>query len=153
VSQPTTTREALIAEALGDMLRLVDRIEALAPTMDDARQSLVDASADLARQAETFERRMHALTEGAKAETVRHIVRRTEAMTRESLDTQTRAMAEAAQKLFASEIHPALQRLALPLQRLATQLDRPWRPWLTHAATAVASSALTTALVLAFWDL
>ena len=28
MSQPTTSREALIAEALGDMLRLVDRIEA-----------------------------------------------------------------------------------------------------------------------------
>lgn len=149
MSQPTTTREALIAEALGDMLRLVDRIEALAPAMDDARQSLVQAGADLARQAETFERRMNALSEGAKTAAVRHIVRRTEALTRQSLDTQTRAMADAAQALFVSEIHPALQRLALPLQRMLTRLDRPWQPWLTHAATAVASSALTAALAVA----
>ena len=149
MSQPTTAREALIAEALGDVAQLLDRVEALAPAMDDARRSLVQASTDLARQAETFERRISALAEGAKAETVRHIVRRTEALARQSLDSQTRAMAEAAQRLFTSEIHPALQRLALPLQQMVSRLDRPWQPWLTHAATAVVSSALTVALVLA----
>lgn len=47
MNRPTTTREALIAEALGDMAQLVDRIEALAPAMDETRRALAQASADL----------------------------------------------------------------------------------------------------------
>ncbi|MCP5233339.1 MAG: hypothetical protein H6948_14860 [Zoogloeaceae bacterium] len=61
-------------------------------------------------------------------------------------------MADAAQKLFVSEVHPALQRLALPMQQLATRLDRSWRPWLTRAATAVSASMLTAVLAPALWS-
>ena len=45
VSQPrlSTAREALIAEALGDVARLIDRLEALRPAMDQARLVLTQA--------------------------------------------------------------------------------------------------------------
>lgn len=148
MNPPTTAREALIAEALGDVAALIDRVEALAPAMAEARLRLVQASADLVRQAETFDRRMHALAEGAKTECVRHIARRTEELTRQSLDTQSRAMTEAARALFMSEIHPALQRLAMPLQGMVARLDRPWQSWLTHVATAAVASLMTGALFL-----
>ena len=149
MNRPSTAREALLAEALGDVAQLIDRVEALAPTTDEARRRLVQASADLVLQAQAFERQINTFTEGAKTATVQHVVRRTEELTRQSVATQSRAMAEAAQALFAAELHPALQRLALPLQRLVTRLDRPWQARLTHAATAALSSALTGALVLA----
>ena len=150
MTRPTTAREALIAEALSDMAQLVDRIEALAPAIDGARRALAQASADLARQADAFEARMNALTEGAKRKTLEHIVRRTNEVARQSLDAQSRAMADAAQALFRSELQPALQRLAMPLQGLMAKLDRPWQTLLMHAATAASASALTAAAVLYF---
>jgi len=151
MSRPSTAREALIAEALGEMAQLIDRVEALAPAMDKARRGLAQASADLAVQGQAFERQIATFTEGAKTATVRHVAERTEALTRLALQTQNRAMTEAAQSLFASELRPALQRLVLPLQQLATRLDRPWDAWVTHAATAVVSSMLTAAGMLALW--
>ncbi len=150
MNRPTSAREALIAEALGDVAQLVGRVEALAPAMDQARRALDQASACLAGQAEAFERRMNALTENAQTLAVRHIARRTDALTRESMDTQTRAMADAARALFAAEIHPALQHLALPLRQMVARLDRPWLTWLSHAATAVVASLLTSAVILYF---
>lgn len=150
MNRPTTAREALIAEALGDVAQLVDRVEALAPAMDETRQALDQASAGLARQAETFERKMSALAENAQTQAVRHIARRTDALTRESMDTQSQAMADAARALFATEIHPALQHLALPLRQMVARLDRPWLTWLSHAATAVVASLLTSAVILYF---
>jgi len=148
VNRPTTAREALIAEALGDVAQLVDRVEALAPAMDEARQALDQTSAALARQAEAFERRMSALAENAQTLAVRHIARRTAALTRESMDAQSRAMADAARALFAAEIHPALQHLALPLRQMVARMNRPWLTWLSHAATAVVSSIITSAVIL-----
>ncbi len=150
MNRPTTAREALIAEALGDVAQLVDRVEALAPAMDEARRALDHASAGLARQAETFERKMSALAENAQTQAVRHIARRTDALTRESMDTQSRAMAEAARALFAAEVFPALQHLALPLRQMVARLDRPWLTWLSHAATAVVASIVTSAVILYF---
>lgn len=150
MNRPTTAREALIVEALGDVAHLVGRVEALAPAMDEARRALDQASAGLARQAETFERKMSALAENAQTQAVRHIARRTDALTRDSMDTQARAMAEAARALFAAEVHPALQHLALPLRQMVARLDRPWLPWLSHAATAVVASIVTSAVILYF---
>jgi ABC-type transporter Mla subunit MlaD len=150
VNRPTTAREALIAEALGDVAQLVDRVEALGPAMDEARRALDRASAGLSRQAEAFERRVTALAENAQSQAVRHIARQTDALTRQSMDTQTRAMAEAARALFAAEIRPALQHLSLPLRQTVARLDRPWLTWLSHSATAVVASVITGAVILFF---
>lgn len=149
MSRSSTAREALIAEALGDISALVDRLEAAAAGLDANRQALADASAELARQTAASEQRMAALTENAKIQAVRHIARRTDEMTRTALDTQSQAMAHAAQALFRAEVVPALQRLTAPLQHstdLADRGARPWVHWLTHAATAAVASALTLAL-------
>jgi hypothetical protein len=81
-------------------------------------------------------------------------VGKTDEMARSSLDAQTRAMEEAARMLFRTEVGPALQRVAVPLQHLADLAHRgarPWEHWLTHAATAVAASALTWMLAAWLW--
>jgi hypothetical protein len=99
-----------------------------------------------------MEDRMVAITERVKRQAVKHILVRTDEAARRSVDTQTRAMAEAAQTLFKAEIGPALQRLAMPLQRLVQRVDRPWQQWLTHAATAAVASAATWALAVYLWS-
>lgn len=151
MNHPSTAREALIAETIGEIAALVDRVEALAPALDAGRLALAQASAELASQLVAFEHRMAATTENAKAQAVKHIARRTDEMARTSLDVQTRAMQEAAHGLFRAEIGPALQRLITPLQHLTDRSAGTWERWLTHAATAAAASALTWALAAYLW--
>ena len=43
LSLPSNAREALLAEALGDLANLLDRIETLAPAIEQARRSLLEA--------------------------------------------------------------------------------------------------------------
>lgn len=151
MNQPGTAREALLAEAIGELARLLDRAEALQPAMLESRQSLVDAHTQLADQLAAFESHLTTLTEKAKVLAVKHILARTDEAARRSVDAQTRAMADAAQALFKTQIEPALQRLAWPLQQLVQRVDRPWEQWLTHAATAVVASAATLALAAYLW--
>lgn len=150
----SSAREALIAETLGEMAALLDRVEAVAPALDASRLALINASTELAGQVTAFESRMAGITENAKMQAVKHIARRTDEITRVSAEAQTRAMEEAARMLFRTEVGPALQRVAMPLQHLADLAHRgahPWQHWLTHAATAAAASSTTWALAAWLW--
>ena len=69
-------------------------------------------------------------------------------------EAQTRAMEEAARMLFRTEVGPALQRVAVPLQHMADLAHRGahlWQRWLTHAATAFVASGLTWAVAAFLW--
>jgi ABC-type transporter Mla subunit MlaD len=148
MKRPTAAREAPIVEALGEMAGLVDRVEALTPSLNRAQRALARASADLAQRADAFDGRMQALANDVETEFARHLVRRASEVTRHSLEAQSRAMADTAHSLFKSELHPALRHLAVPLQQLVDRLDRPWESWVMHAATATVASVLTLAAVL-----
>lgn len=39
MNRPSTAKEALIAEALGEVATLIDRVEAVAPVMNSSRQA------------------------------------------------------------------------------------------------------------------
>lgn len=150
----SSAREALIAEALGEVAALLDRVESVGPALDGSRLALIHASTELASQVTAFESRMAGITENAKVQAVKHIARRTEEIARGSAEAQTRAMEEAARMLFRTEVGPALQRVAVPLQHLADLAhrgDHPWQHWLTHAATAVVASGLTWVLAAWLW--
>ena len=88
----SSAREALIAETLGEMAALLDRVEAVAPALDASRLALINASTELAGQVKAFESRMAGITENAKMQAVKHIARRTDEITRVSAEAQTRAM-------------------------------------------------------------
>ena len=150
----SSAREALIAETLGEMAALIDRVEAVAPALDASRLALINASTELAGQVTAFESRMAGITENAKSQAVKHIARRTDEIARVSAEAQTRAMEEAARMLFRTEVGPALQRVAMPLQHLAELAHRgahPWQHWLTHVATAVVASGVTWAMAAWLW--
>jgi len=154
MSGPSTAREAFIVETLGEVAALLDRVEAVAPALDASRLALINAATELAGQVTAFESRMAGISENAKVQAVRHIARRTDEMARSSLLAQTRAMEEAARTIFRTEVGPSMQRLVMPLQHLANLAQRharPWDLWLTHAATALAASALTLALASWLW--
>jgi hypothetical protein len=111
-------------------------------------------SSELAEQVTAYEKRMADITENAKLQAVKHIARRADEMARGTVDTQTRAMEEAARVAFRNEVGPALQRVAVPLQYvadLARKGARPWEGWLLHAATGVLASAISWAMAAWLW--
>lgn len=145
----TTAREALVAEALGEVARVADRLEAVVPAVDASREALTQASANLSDQLTSFETRMTAIAENAKGVAIRHIAQRTDELARSSGEAQLRAMQTAAMTLFREDLHPALQRLAGSLQQ-QSRLTRV-ETWLTHAAVAILASALSWAMAAWLW--
>jgi len=145
---PTTAREALIVEALGEAATLIRQVEALAPRLDESRQALADAHSGLADQLATFEAQVAGLTEKAKVQTVKHILVRTDEAARKSIDLQSRTMAEAARVAFDAELGPALQRVQSVLRQLIERPSSHWEQWLTHLAAAAMAAAATWTLAL-----
>jgi len=147
MNTPDTTREAFFLEALGDMAELIARIEACAPALEASQQQLLRGCNQLAQQAADLESRTTAVTEGIKVLASKHIGHRVHEAARTAADAQVRAMAAAAQSLFRTEIGPALERMARPLQLLVTDLmhrcGNRWESALTHAAAAAVASSLT----------
>lgn len=147
----SSAREALIAEALGDMASLLDRLEALKPALAAACEELRLAGEGLANKAEDAEGRVTAIAESATARAVRQIAQRADALVRSAGEAETRAMQAAARELLKAELGLILQRLAV-VDRLTSTARHPRTAWWTHAATAVASGLVTwiaTSLVLA----
>ena len=151
MTSPSTAREALIVEALGEAAKLIRQMEALQARMAESRQALVDAQAQLVDQLAVFGAQVAALTDKAKAEAVKHIVARTDEAARRSIEQQGRAMADAARTAFSAELGPALQRLQSAMQPMTRRPNRPWERWLTHAAAAAAGSAVTWMLAVVPW--
>jgi hypothetical protein len=151
VNAPGSAREALIAEAIGDLGRLLEQAQALQLAMTESRRSLVDAHAQLAAQLAAFEAQITAMTEKAKVQVVKHIVARTDEATRRSIERQGQAMTDAARAAFGAELGTALQRLQTALQLLTERPEHRWERWLTHAAAVSAVSAVTWALAVSLW--
>lgn len=151
MTHPSTTREALIVEALGEAAKLIRQVEALAPVLDQSRQALADSHNGLADQLTAFEAQIAALTEKAKVQAVKHILARTDEAARRSVDSQARAMAEAARVAFGAELGATMQRLQSALQPLTERPERRWERWLTHAAAAATASAFTWTLAVFLW--
>ena len=149
MTHPSTTREALIVEALGEAARLMHQVEALVPALDESRLTLAEAHSGLAGQLVAFEAQVLALAEKAKVETVKHILMRTDEAARHAVDAQAQAIANAGKQLFNSLVDPCLQQLARVISHQVERIDHPWERWWTHAATALASSAASSAATLA----
>ena len=148
MTNPSTTREALIVEALGEAAKLIRQVEALAPTMEQSRQALADAHSGLAGQLAAFQTQVASLTEKAKVHAVKHILARTDEAARRSIELQSRAMADAARVAFGAEIGATLQRLQSAVHERRAQR---WERWLTHAAAAATASAVTWTLAFILW--
>jgi hypothetical protein len=151
MNQPSTAREALIVEAIGDVATLIGLVEAAAPTLNDACQAMQQASQSLRDELASFDKRMAAVAENAKTMTIKHIATRTDEAARQTIAQQSRAMADAARMAFGAQIGA---ELGAAMQRVQTMLERhderegPWQWWLTHAATAATASAATFALTM-----
>jgi len=147
VTQPVGAREALLVEAIAEMVELIESVDRLIPELRDARQELERAREGLRGSLSGLETQILALCDKAKTQTVRHILARTDEATRLSIEQQSRAMADAARVAFGADLGATLQRM----QSLVEQPERRWDRWLTHAAAAATASALTWTLAISSW--
>ena len=143
MSQPTSAREALIAEALGDVAFLLDRVDSLTSSMEVGRLALANASAELDSRLKAFVVGTAAVGQQVQAKAIEHIVRRTAKATTDATQMQAGAMTAAARLAFSAEVDSNLARLTRALHQVLHRVDRPWDLWLTHAATAAVSAAFT----------
>ena len=153
MNRPTTAREALIVEALGDVARLLDRIDTMTPAMNNTLRALVKANADLGERVNAFESHMAALTENAKQKTVEFVVRRTNEVSQQSLEIQSGLMTDSARKILNEELGSTLTRFNATLKRLVERIEKPpVELWWIYVATIVATAGTTFAATAFFYS-
>jgi hypothetical protein len=140
VRRPSTAREALVAELLGEVAELLDRVESTTAKMNDARDALMEAAKDLSSRVEPFQAQLAAAGDQVKLHAVRYVGAKTAELAVDSLRQQKQAMTESARAIAATEIAKPMCELAGTLSNLVDRTQRPWETWLTHAATAAVSS-------------
>jgi hypothetical protein len=146
---PNTAREALIAEAIGEVVRLINRVELLKTAMEEERLALGKATSELDQRLDLFDRGMAIIAEQVKTRAVHHIARRTDELATRSMEAQRQAMREAACAAFTEQIGPVLAQHARAMQQCGLHV-RPWETWLTHAATAVCAAVITWLIAASF---
>ena len=140
---PSTAREVLIAEALGDAARLFDRIEALTAKLEATRQALTDANDELAARLEAFDTALASATQRARTATLDHVARQAAPAVQRLVQSHATAMDAAARQTLSEQLEPLLKQQIGLIRQLALRLERPWDTWLAHAATAACSAAFT----------
>jgi len=148
MSHPATAREALLAELIGDVAQLLDRVDTLMPAMDGSRQKLTEAARTVASAIQPFEAHIYTTANKAAGSAVEHIVRRTNEVAADSLEKQTRSMRDAARAIFRDEVGVALRQLEAAVKPIVDKAKRPWDTWLTHAAAALIGGASSAAVVI-----
>ena len=148
MGRPGDTREVLIAEPLGDFVKVLDRIDAVTPTLKKARDELEFTAARLLGGVEPFQARIVTMALETQDRAVARITQQANLVARKTFDEQTRAMQESARKIFNDEVVPPLHRIAGELRQANLRVQRPSEVWLTHAAAAVTAASCTCMLMI-----
>lgn len=106
MNRPSTAKEALIAEALGDMAALIARVETLAPELQASRQALVLSHKELVNEVAIFKTQMTQVIGFAKVQTAKHIGQSADEAAKKLIAIQTESMKSAGRELFRAEIDP-----------------------------------------------
>ena len=142
---PGSAREALIAEAIGELSLVLDRLDGLVPRLAALQQELTDSGQRLTGQLADFEAQVIAITRTARTRLVNHIVGRTEDAVRRARQENSKAFADAARAVLRQELDRAVRHENWRQARSRTGPQVP--AWLTHAGTALAASVLTWAVL------
>jgi len=150
-SGPRTTREALIAELLGDLDGLTARIEALPALVDNAERKLSGTVTALDDVGDKFRLAVTSFTEQAKADLAEYLDLKTVQAAQtaaKTVENQRAALQEAAQMAFRSEASDKATRLGIALSEAAKEFRRSmWLRLVEHFITALIAAGLTAGLV------
>ena len=141
-------REALIAEVLGDVGALLERIEDVAPALGSTCDALTHAATSLAARAANAETQFAAFTEHATTKVIKHLAGRSSEIARNAVEVETRAMQAAARALFREQLAPEFHRLARAIETRSARQTTFSRSWRAHAVTAAVASLVTCLVTL-----
>ena len=148
MGRASDTREVLIAEALGDFVKVLDRIEAVKPTLEKSCDDLKFTADRLMGSIKPFQDRIGASALQTQDRTLGHITQQANLVSHRTAVEQIAAMQEAARRIFKEEVVPPLERIAGDLREANLRAQPPSKTWLTHAATAVAAASCACLLTL-----
>lgn len=147
MGDPRNVREALIAELLGDVDKILTRLEALTPAVASAEKGVLDSVAALESAGDRYKSVITTFSDKAKADLGDYLDRKTHQATVQTVDEQRAAMQEAARHAFRSEASDKATALGISLGEAAREFRRSmWSRVLEHGLTAVLASLLTVSL-------
>jgi hypothetical protein len=147
VGRVASVREALIAEALGDFVKVLDRIDAAMPRLDQSCTRLEKTVTVLGGSIDPFQKRVADDAVKMQNKTVAKIGEDAKLIVRTLFDEETKAMTEAARAVFMAEVIPPLRQLTTELQDAVHAAHHPWEGWFLHAATIFATAAVTAVVL------
>lgn len=148
MNAPRTTREALIAEMLGDLDALLARVEAVPALVAGAEERLSGTVAALDAAGDKYRLAVTAFNEQAKADLSEYFDRKAGEVAARTVEDQRAAMQEAACIAFRSEASDKAASLGLVLGEAAKEFRLSMRSRLVeHAITALVASGFTAGLV------
>jgi hypothetical protein len=112
-------REALIAEALGDIAVMLERLEAISPALALTSDAVLSAADSLTTRSADAESRFTAFTQHAVTHLSKHLAHRTEELARSAVNVEVQALHATARKILQEELGPPVQRLAQSLNASA----------------------------------
>lgn len=148
---PRTTREALIAELLGDVDGLLARVEALPALVASTEEKITDTAKALEEAGDKYRLAVTAFTEQAKADLSEYLDKKTGQaglVAIKTVEEQRGALQEAARLAFRSEASDKAASLGLVLSEAAKDFRRStWTRMIEHAVTSLVASGFTASLV------
>lgn len=142
MSIPNSAREALIAEAVADILGVVDPIRHLVSDLHASTQALQVTSERVEASTNALQAQVAALVKAAHLEVMRRVHRSTGDLTRDINAAQVQAMQASARVIFDREVNAVVQRLAQERRDTVCFGVQGRRGWMLMTA------ALTTAWAL-----
>jgi hypothetical protein len=147
MGRASDSREVLLAEALGDFVKVLDRIDAVQPTLETSCSRLELMADRLQGSIEPFQKRIVELVAKTQKRADDHIVDQANLVMRKTAAEQISAMQQSAQRIFKDEVGPSLDRIAGQLREANLRAQPSWKAWLTHAAAAMSAASCTCVLI------
>lgn len=145
---PRTTREALIAEVLGDLDALLARVEALPAVVAAAEEKLIGTVTALNDAGDKYRMAVTVFNEQAKADLTEYLDLKAAQVSAKTVEEQRAALQEVARLAFRSEASDKAASLGLVLGEAAKEFRRSvWSRLWEHAITAVLASSFTAGLI------
>lgn len=146
---PRTAREALIAELLGDVDRLLARVEALPAQVAAAEANVAGTITGLNEAGDRFRLAVTAFAEEARTGLAEYVQRKAGEAGSRAAEEARAAMIDAARQAFRSEASDRAAQLANTLAQASREFRQStWSRLAEHFLTACAASALSAGLVL-----
>lgn len=153
-SVPRTTREALIAEILGDLDTLLTRIETLPVLIADAEEKVAGTVRVLEEAGDKYRLAVTAFNEQAKTDLTEYLDLKTAQVTSKTIEEFKVMVQEVVLGAFRSEATEKSLKLDLALKETAREFHHSiWFRLMEHALTALIASSFTAGLVYAIFKM